>query len=462
MPRSALRIALLAALAGVAWPGHGPGTLSAGTADGGPTADPPSRCRIHPVRSVEPAAVPLGESVLVQVHLAFECPPEPVPMDVALVIDRSPSMKGAPLDDAKTAALAFLDATDLEINRVAVIAFSDRAEIVARASHDVRYLRSAVRDLEVPHRGGTDIAAGLREAGRALSGAGGRPDAPDVIVLLSDGRNGLGWAPVLGQASLRRAEGYRVITIALGIGADVALLHEVAGRAEDAWIAPRSRDLAVVFGSIAAGLESVLVRQLSVLDIPAEPLAYVVGSSEPAAGYDGSRLNWDAAAVEAGRFTVSYRVLPLRSGRHPVSDGGEASVLDALGRRRSVPLPGAEVLVWDPGRSTAAAPTTAPATITPGSPPPGSSATPTAPPGPGSSTPAATPTEEPTPTGAVTPTTAGPVPTVDPTVGRVFMPIAFARMRLPAGEAVGAGPASVSRDDGAIMARASACDGNAC
>jgi len=308
--------------------------------------DPPDACSAVASRRVAPEAVALGGVVTVTTHIAVRCA-EPLPLDVALVVDRSPSMRGSSLADAKAAASAFIALRDPLRVRVGIVTFSSTAEIAARLSRDARYLGGALRAIEVPERGGTDIQDGLWVAGRLLAADGdGRAQA---IVLISDGRNNAGPLPVAQQAAVQREAGRHIVTVALGIQADIALMGSLASTPEDALIAPRSDQLVDRLERVAARLAAVQARALVAVERPAAGTRYDAGSAQPSAEWNGTILRWRVPIVPSAGVTVLHRVHMLAAGWQPVSDGGLATYERSGTGTGSVALPPASVWVWDAG-----------------------------------------------------------------------------------------------------------------
>ena len=315
----------------------------------GPAAQPAptsaSPCAAALERVVDPRRVLLGEAVTVSLRVALDCPGAPIPLDVVLVIDRSPSMKGQALADARSAASTFLDRLDLGRHHVGVASFFDSATVDARLSGDRRYLRSAIQALETPQRGGTDITKGLRAGAHVLDDDRARPEAARVLVLLSDGQNNYGRPPVLQAAALLRDQGVHLVTMALGGAADAELLAAIASSPADALHAPFSRDLGAVFDVLAARLEAVAAQDLRLEDPLPETMSYLPRSARPAAVFDGSALSWALPLAPTEGLTLTWSLRPGRLGLRPLSDGGWLRFVDSAGRAGRVPLPPGEVEV---------------------------------------------------------------------------------------------------------------------
>ena len=142
--------------------------------------------------------------------------------DVTVVIDRSGSMSGAPLQQACAAA-------DLVVrrlrdgDRVNVIAFDENVDPLFAAPQPASLARDAALQFihRIRVRGGTNIALALDTALRAQNGG----HEPHIVLFLTDGQSD-------SEAALRVAAGdrgdARVFTLGLGSGVEKALLSRLA------------------------------------------------------------------------------------------------------------------------------------------------------------------------------------------------------------------------------------------
>lgn len=140
-------------------------------------------------------------------------------MSVMLVIDRSGSMDGMPMEHTKAAVMNFVKNTD-PATAIGCVTFESQAELVAPLGASRTQLLAAVDALYTT--GGTNIKDGLAVAGEALSGAHGRR----IVILISDGSDG---SPDGIDAVLEnlRLQNICVYTIAFG-GADTRYLSYIA------------------------------------------------------------------------------------------------------------------------------------------------------------------------------------------------------------------------------------------
>ncbi len=146
-----------------------------------------------------------------------------VPNDITLVIDRSGSMSGDSIANARAAAIAILDklAPDDAVND---IAFDDKVEHLYTEPHVIsedvkREVKKYIGTIDA--RGGTDIALALKEAFKVQK----HDDHPDSILFLTDGESD---GPSAIAATQGDASSARVFTVGIGTGVDKALLARLA------------------------------------------------------------------------------------------------------------------------------------------------------------------------------------------------------------------------------------------
>ena len=158
-----------------------------------------------------------------QVHyLLFDVTPAPgfkvirPPVNLCIVVDRSTSMRGQRLDQVRSAAQAVLDQLDAS-DHAAIIAFSDRAEVVVAPDQAKDRSVSRARLSLLQAGGGTAIAQGL-ETGLTQLRQSFQRDGVNHLLLLTDGRTYGDEAACLEMADRSVTDG---ITISgIGIGSD--------------------------------------------------------------------------------------------------------------------------------------------------------------------------------------------------------------------------------------------------
>ena len=159
---------------------------------------------------------PLVLYLMITLEAVVEHAQETTLLNLALVLDRSTSMKGARITALKQATSEILRALG-DGDYVSVVAFDDRAEVLVPATRggNRRLSLTAVQRLEP--RGGTEIFQGLR-AGYEQVVRFYSPDRINRILLITDGHTYGDEAACLDLA--RKAADRRIAIDALGIGSD--------------------------------------------------------------------------------------------------------------------------------------------------------------------------------------------------------------------------------------------------
>lgn len=181
---------------------------------------------------------------------------------VQVVLDRSGSMEGEPLDAAKGSLLKLVDRLAPQ-DSFGLVAFDDTALVIvptrSMADHHMPSLRKAIHQLKTG--GSTDISAGyllgLRELNR-VQAAGG-----STLLLISDGHANAGeqnpkfFADVSTKSALSKVT---TSTIGLGTGYDETILEALAQGGGGAHRFASSIDEAI--GAIAAEVDDLLDKTI--------------------------------------------------------------------------------------------------------------------------------------------------------------------------------------------------------
>jgi len=263
---------------------------------------------MHVAAHLDVDGVALETDDQVTVMLAFDAPKaapvtgqQPrVEHTVIVVLDRSGSMAGGRLDNAKQALVALVDRLD-EGDRFGLVIFDDQAQALVPADRLSALGRTRVKQLiAAVHPGGsTDLSSGylrgLQEARRVAGPAGA------TVLLLSDGMANAGVTDPDQLGSLaRQATSDRVSTstIGIGIGYDETILAAVAvgGQGNHAFAEHAEGTVVAVAGEIE-GLLSKTVQAASVLVRPLAGVAMVTVMNDlPAVA------TADGVLVELGDF----------------------------------------------------------------------------------------------------------------------------------------------------------------
>jgi len=230
--------------------------------------------------------------------------PDRTPVNLALAIDRSSSMRGPRIGQAVRAARELAERLD-ERDRFALIVFDAQARIAfgpAPITDDSRAeLFEVLEGLETGL--GTNLAAGWKKGVEAVA-SGFVRGAVARVVLLTDGQPSVGITDAARLAELAQVEAARGVTttcMGIGEGFDDELLSEIARRGRGGFYylaTPESipaafgNELAGVFSIVAAGAELKLMPDDDVVSVevmhrmPARPVGdgLIVELGEVAAG----------------------------------------------------------------------------------------------------------------------------------------------------------------------------------
>jgi Ca-activated chloride channel homolog len=193
------------------------------------------------------------------------------PIAVALVLDRSGSMDGEPLEAATEAAawaVARLHPQDV----ISSVVFDDAVDVLAEPARAIEHAQLGARLRAVRSGGSTNLSGGwlrgrqqMERAVELLRGAAG---ATRRIVLLTDGHANQGITDVSQLTELARrarTQGISTTTIGVGAGYDDALLRAMADAGGgNAWYVERADQSHDVFAEELGNLLSVSAQGVSV------------------------------------------------------------------------------------------------------------------------------------------------------------------------------------------------------
>lgn len=236
---------------------------------------------------------------------------DPLPLDLALLIDRSNSMKGDKIFEAKRGVLNMLNqlrADDL----LTLVFFDDRAEVLADGEtvQGRAGIENALDRLSV--RGSTEIANGLQTTLERLAARQTRTRVA-TLVLLTDGRTYGDERRCLELAAYARDLGVSIT--ALGIGTDwnrdlLDRLAAISGGSSN--YVERPKDLQPIFEEVVLRLRATLAASMRLTFEPA-PGVHIARATRIAPDiaevFGGSGGGPVAAAAEPGPVTVHLGAL---------------------------------------------------------------------------------------------------------------------------------------------------------
>ena len=167
-------------------------------------------------------------------------------ISVALVIDRSGSMRGQEIVDAKQAAVDFVNLLQSQ-DRGALISFSSGITVNQTFTYDKTLLATAINAISAG--GSTNMYDGIYQALQECGTVAG----VRVVIVFTDGQTSTYSYSKQEVIDLANAIGVPVYTIGLGTSAAETLLQEIADATGGTYtFAPAAADLLVIYNSIAA------------------------------------------------------------------------------------------------------------------------------------------------------------------------------------------------------------------
>jgi Mg-chelatase subunit ChlD len=261
-----------------------------------------------------------GEHVVVEIAAPEAGSPVRPPLSVAIVIDRSKSMSGEPIEHAKAAAARLVSRLDAG-DAVTVIAYSDDHTTVvpmlpASAVHKELALR-AIAELEIDN--GTCISCGLSRAAEWL---GRTPIEGGIrrMVLISDGYANLGLrdpGDLVQLAGDAAARGISITAVGVGLDFDEQTMMRIAevGRGNYHYVADAARLDAALAREVASLGETVATDvRLTVQAAPGVEIVPVLGRAVTYAGDAVSIPIADLRAGETRRVVLQVIGAPLACG----------------------------------------------------------------------------------------------------------------------------------------------------
>ncbi len=184
-------------------------------------------------------------------------------MSVVLVVDRSGSMSGSPMEDTRKAVSNFIKNVDDTI-RIGLVTFDSMARVDCEITESRNPVLQAIRNVQAD--GGTSIYSGLLEAENLLDGENGQR----IVILLSDGADGDAARIDEILDELNRKNIY-VYTIGFG-GADTEYLSYIASKTRGKFI---QADSSEVLGEIYSAIGEYMVNDYVIeFDVVVDPEKY--------------------------------------------------------------------------------------------------------------------------------------------------------------------------------------------
>jgi uncharacterized protein YegL len=178
------------------------------------------------------------------------------PLDVMIIIDKSGSMAGTKLTQAKTAATAFINNLVLGSDRVGYVSYSTTATLENGLTTSFDTVKAKIAS--TVSNGNTDIGGAARIAYQEML-VNGRAGVKHVIIILTDGQANVSDVRTLtpnqyaiNQSDLAKLQGMIVYSIGLGTDVDSNLLSSMATLPSYFYNSPTGSDLSNIYLQIAA------------------------------------------------------------------------------------------------------------------------------------------------------------------------------------------------------------------
>lgn len=282
----------------------------------------------------------IGCSGSLRVTLALTAAPDIIanPTDIVLVLDRSGSMAGAPLDAMKAGADTFIDiiaqatgGTGGQIgsgSRIGIVSFAGTASTDTQLIAGVDTLKEAVDGLNAG--GNTNHADAFSQAAALFD-----PTSPNakVIVMFTDGNTTAG-APPAPVAAAARAQGIIIYVIGLvgSDGIDVSALNDWATDPDASHVAvtPDAADLEALFAQLAANISKPGATNIVINEV-LDPDFTITNIVTPAKGtvsmLDAHSLRWTIPSL--GTSASESAVLEFDI-QHTAQTGGVKEVNQSI------------------------------------------------------------------------------------------------------------------------------------
>ena len=242
----------------------------------------------------------------------------PTPADIVLLIDRSGSMKGQKLADAKTAAKTFVDLQGSN-NRAELISFAGSAiievQFTTMTADGKTTVKNAIDKLTSVDK--TNIYEAIEKANSELE-TKGRDNVLLVEILLTDGRPTTGNTKtddIIDLAVSANATGIRIYTIGLGSDVDATLLSSIANATGGKYyFAPTSADLQAIYTEISLEISKIVGTSIKVHEeLPTTLVSYNNDATVAPSTVQGGKLTWNVGTLNVGEvWQVTFTVHAIK------------------------------------------------------------------------------------------------------------------------------------------------------
>jgi uncharacterized protein YegL len=325
-------------------------------ADCNPPQDPPNN--LVTGKSVDPTTIyvkgagfPDETTVTLTVTGIGNPNVESFPMDVALVMDKSGSMVGQQMEDAKLAAIYFCSLLGTDFDQSSLVTFSTAGSLDQYLTPDHNLTIAAIDTIVTG--GLTAMGEGIFLAQSELTSSRHLPESDPIMILLSDGDNNSGREPLV-EAFFAKQAGTKIYCIGLGTGVNELLLKGISSDPDSEYYfyAPTSQDLDSIYGGIHERISNIAAKNIIATEILAPDLEYVPNTfSIDPISISGDSVIWNLGELKIDEsWSVAFNISANDTGHLPVDDypNAEVNYTDCLGDPESVAFPQAYIDVLPP------------------------------------------------------------------------------------------------------------------
>lgn len=238
------------------------------------------------------------------------------PLNLAIALDRSGSMSGSRIEQAREGALVALRMLDKR-DRFALVAYGSEVETLIPTQHPQRPERLAQVIRGINASGMTALYGGVAEAANELR-RGSTAGSVDRLILLSDGRANVGPASPQDLRMLGHelaSDGIVISTIGLGAGYNEDLMTALAETGQgNAYFAEGPEDLQRIFAAELEDLLSLAATDIRVT-IRCAPGVRPVASIGRQGKIQGSEVSFEIRQLFGGQERFALLEVEVPAGR---------------------------------------------------------------------------------------------------------------------------------------------------
>jgi uncharacterized protein YegL len=246
------------------------------------------------------------------------------PWNIVLVIDKSSSMMGTALGNAKIAAKNLVSSTPRDF-RYGIVEFQESAHIRSQLTSNKVKLKFTIS--RIFSAGGTAIHEGLHLAARVLRHEL-KPGKKNAVILLSDG--GSSHEPALREAADLKEQGVEIYAIGLG-ACDEELMQRIASDSDKYFYARSSKELKQLYFTIGRIIQNARAKEVEISESPnvkKAPLrVFAWGDIQPSSfDFDSDNstksiaVEWYLPSLQNEKVELDYRLMSRCYGWYRVSE----------------------------------------------------------------------------------------------------------------------------------------------